>query len=69
MYGKPLEPIRQWLKSRSKSLFKLFGCSYCIGFWSGLIIALIIQNYYILLPLASCGFSGILGLLAKKLED
>jgi|TARA_R110000824_G_scaffold107612_1_gene253972 hypothetical protein len=57
--------ILGWLRSpliKIKILDELFKCSLCLGFWSGLLIAIFLYNFYTwdplyyLLPLASSVF-------------
>tara|TARA_Y100001938_G_C7912682_1_gene340421 strand:- start:51 stop:365 length:315 start_codon:yes stop_codon:yes gene_type:complete len=61
-YGSILAFIRKPL-IRIKFFEELFKCSLCLGFWSGVILAVIVyhldlwENLYYLLPLASACFT------------
>jgi hypothetical protein len=39
-YGMPVKPIREYLIKDSPLIEKLFKCSLCLGWWSGLIHAI-----------------------------
>ncbi len=72
MHGKPLNKPKNWIIKRSKFIEELLKCSFCTGFYSSIIISLIIWDYFILLPLAGCGFCGLMeelsNFLTKKHE-
>ncbi len=72
MHGKPLNKPRNWIIKKSKFIEELLKCSFCVGLYSGAIISLIIKDLYILLPLSSVVFCGLMeelsNFLTKKHE-
>lgn len=60
MYGSIFEKLRVCL-SKSKTLNKLFKCSLCLGFWSGVLVSIVeytktesIYNIYYIPFASSC---------------
>lgn len=44
VYGSIFDRPRGWLRSKLKILDEFLGCSLCVGFWSGVLVSLIINT-------------------------
>lgn len=64
-YGTPLKFLRNFLSKRFSWGAELIKCQYCVGFWAGVFVGIVIALasqpilIAILLPLASSAFCGI----------
>ena len=53
-----MESLRNWIQGRVyPSVYKIFTCYQCMGFWTGLICGLILISLNPLIALC-CGFAG-----------
>ena len=72
-HGSILDPLRNLLVKLHPKINELFKCSMCLGFWSGLAVALfsysLNKNQEIfLLPLASSGLSWLMDSLLDLIQ-
>ena len=75
MRGDPTKKIRRLLKNKYWTAKKLLNCAFCTGFWSGAAISILLCFFHVdkqtllLLPFASCGFSGLCFTFFRFLEE
>lgn len=70
-YGSILKFLRDFLTAKHDKFKELFKCSLCLGFWTGVIVVIIISknsfsSEYILFPFASAAFCNIVDILLDK---
>ena len=49
---------RNWLRTRSVIINELLSCSFCIGFWSGLVVHFVTYKVFDIKDLFLFGFGG-----------
>jgi len=69
-YASILNFIRKPLVEKSSFLKELFSCSMCLGFWSGMIVSLLVKSEsFLLIPLASSCLSQLYDYLIDVLDQ